>query len=275
MRVSRPPSPSHTRRPKPTWPATRAAASSDPRARGGARGSVTRGASEAPAGWHAAPVHGDELDMRLTALALQWQGGDEAAFNELARAVLPLLHRMGRVRVADRDLVQQFADDAVLRAADTFDPTRGKAFTGYLALKWSGVFSSYFRSRSSRPGGVVQPPTDPETRLPRRLGLSELSAVGPDRLPYDDPVPIEREWLLRWKPVSDKVLGEIDSIADDKRRIGLRRALQVVCLRSLGCPFSDSELSRDLGCDPKQAGRYVAAVHTMLRPYFDDREGQR
>lgn len=214
------------------------------------------------------PVPRDELDEVLRELVAQAQQGDQGAFTDLFTRVAPVAFRMGRGRVTDPHVLEQLVHDAFLRATSAYDPARGP-FLAFFQLKWRGAFDDHFKSRKSGRLGLSEPPRGPDRLLLAITGedIADHPLSG-NREWVDAPL-ARREWMLQWRPIRDKVAAQIEAEGGDpERQRCLRRALDVVALRALRFGMTDSELARELACDPKQAARYISYVHAMLRPYF-------
>ena len=220
-------------------------------------------------------VSKSEEEAFLHELIVRAQAGEQPALKELFERFAPLAFKLGRQRVQDADALGDLVHRTFIAFVRGYRLDGGSSPATYWYLKWTGVLTSYWRGAGSGLPGVTEPPKDTEGRkiLLRAVDPTNHPELGRrDRLDAD----FQRsEWLLDWAPVRDKVLAHIaESGGTAKQLAGRIRALDVVAIRALGFAFTDAELARELGCDPKQAARYLDHVYTLVRHYWLDEEEQ-
>ena len=216
-----------------------------------------------------------EEEAFLRELIVRAQAGEQPALKELFERLAPMAFKAGRQRVQDADALGDLVHRTFIAFVRGYRIDGGSSPATYWYLKWTGVLASYFRNAASGLPGVTEPPKDAKGRkIPLRAvdPTSHPELGRRDRLDADFQ---RREWLLDWAPVRDKVLAHLaESGRTAKQLAGWTRALDVVAIRALGFAFTDAELARELGCDPKQAARYLDHVYKLVRLYWLDEEEQ-
>ena len=216
-----------------------------------------------------------EEEAFLRELIVRAQAGEQPALKELFMRLAPMAFKAGRSRVQDADALEDLVHQTFIAFVRGYRIDGGSSPATYWFLKWTGILTSYFRKTASGLPGVTEPPKDAQGRkIPlRAVDPKDHPELGRrDRL---DAELVRREWLLDWAPARDKIRAHLaESRGTAKQLAGWTRALDVVAIRALGFSFTDAELARELGCDPKQAARYLDHVYKLVRRYWLDEEEQ-